>query len=120
MIFSFYSCTEDLNLEENIYYNVSISIEGQGSVSTLEGSYQKNDTILFEAISNTGYYFDRWEGFDSDIKNETYQHVLKSNISIRAYFLPIPEVSDNIKLFIPKEIDPNPVFILRMEDLVLT
>ena len=45
-IFSFYSCTEDLNLEENIYYNVSISIEGQGSVSTLEGSHQKNDTIL--------------------------------------------------------------------------
>ncbi len=113
LIFSLYSCTEDLNLEENIYYNVSISIEGQGSVSTLEGSYQKNDTILFEAISNTGYYFDRWEGFDSDIKNETYQHVLKGNISIRAYFLPIPEVSDNIKLFIPKEIDPNPIFIIE-------
>ncbi|MAM00820.1 MAG: hypothetical protein CMC11_01070, partial [Flavobacteriaceae bacterium] len=86
LILGLYSCNQDLNLEENIYYNISISIEGQGSVSTLEGSYQKNDTILFEAISNTGYYFDRWEGFDSDIKNETYQHVLKSNISIRAYF----------------------------------
>ena len=36
--------------------------------------------VLFEAISNTGYYFDKWEGFDSDIKNETYQHVLKSDL----------------------------------------
>ena len=64
-------------------------------------------------IANLKLYFDKWEGFDSDIKNETYQHVLKSDISIRAYFLPIPEVSDNIKLFIPKEIDPNPVFIIE-------
>ena len=113
LIFSFNNCSREISSEENYSYNISITIQGGGSVTPLKGLYQVNETIKFEAISDTGYYFDRWEGFNNSVEDEIYEHVLKGDLTLTAIFLPIPEVSEEVKLFDPKEIDPNPVFMIE-------
>ena len=110
----FISCSSDPSLEkDNNLVNVQVYIEGQGNVMPANGTYIKNNPITFEATAAPGYYFDRWLGFDKNVENSKYEFILSRDLYLRAIFLPLPKLSDEVKVYEPKKIDPNPVFIIE-------
>ena len=110
-----FGCSVDNSLKEGntTYFDISIKVEGQGKVTPETGLYFKNSLILFKATALSGYYFDRWIGFDEEIDIDQYSFFLNRNLTLTAVFLPIPDLTDEVLVFNPKEIDPNPVFMIE-------
>ena len=109
----FLNCVHDSNQTETNSFSITIKIQGQGIVKPESGIYDNNTSILFEANPKTGYYFDCWEVSGKRIETETYNHVVKNNLTIRAIFLPIPELSNEVEVYSPKNVDPNPIFMIE-------
>lgn len=110
----FLGCSSDPSSEDVITtLNVILSIDGQGSVTPETAAYDLNSVVLFEATPASGYYFDRWVGFDENVETEQYEILLTRDLTLTAVFLPIPDLSDEVVLFNPKKIDPNPVFMIE-------
>ena len=110
----FLNCTPDSEeVESPTTFDLTVGIEGEGSVSPQSGSYSSNETLLFKATPSTGYYFDRWLGFDSEVESEEVEVILNRNIQITAVFLPYPELSDEVLVYNPKKVDSNPVFMIE-------
>ncbi|MEK9566865.1 MAG: aryl-sulfate sulfotransferase [Flavobacteriaceae bacterium] len=92
---------------------LTLIIEGQGSVNQLEEEYALNTSLSVKATPAAGYYFDRWKGFENDVLSEEHDFILTTNLTLTAVFLPIPQTTEEVALYIPKEIDPNPVFMIE-------
>ena len=112
--FSLIKCSSDLNSEEEITsVTLTFSISGGGTLSLESGVYDLNSTINLVATPESGFYFDRWEGFESPIELEEYTFTATSDFAITAIFLPIPEVASEVEVYVPKKIDVNPIFMIK-------
>ena len=111
----FLGCSSDsVSEEESVtYFDVTIKVEGLGEVTPETGVFLKNSLILFKATPLDGYYFDHWLGFDNQVESYEHEFLLTRNLILTAVFLPIPELSDEVLVFDPKNIDPNPVFMIE-------
>ncbi len=111
----FFGCSSEFNsVKESItYFDVTLKVEGQGEVTPETGVYLKNSLILFKATAISGYYFDRWIGFDEEVESDQYEFLLTRNLTLTAVFLPIPDLSDEILVYDPKQIDSNPIFMIE-------
>ena len=73
----------------------------------------------------SGFYFDRWEGFEQVEEKEEVDLILTQDLILTAIFLPLPKLSDEVLVFNIKKIDPkiktSPIIIimLRIEDVVI-
>ncbi|MDG1912725.1 MAG: aryl-sulfate sulfotransferase [Flavobacteriaceae bacterium] len=92
---------------------ISFSISGKGLVSQESGIYELNSSITIIATPEQGYYFDRWEGFEQIVEAQEYSFIPSRHLSLKAIFLPIPEVSVEVETYTPKKMDANPVFMIR-------
>ncbi len=100
----FLNCTPDSEeVESPTTFDLTVGIEGEGSVSPQSGSYSSNETLLFKATPSTGYYFDRWLGLDSEVERVKVEVILNRNFQITAVFLPYPELSDEVLVYNPKK-----------------
>ena len=114
VVFSLIQCSSDLNSEEEITsVTLTFSISGGGKLSLESGVYDLNSTINLVATPESGFYFDRWEGFESPIELEEYTFTATSDFAITAIFLPIPEVESEVEVYVPKKIDVNPIFMIK-------
>ena len=68
VVFSLIQCSSDFNSEEEITsVTITFSISGGGSLSLESGVYDLNSSINLVATPESGFYFDRWEGFESPV-----------------------------------------------------
>lgn len=82
---------------------ISFSISGKGLVSQESGIYELNSSITIIATPEQGYYFDRWEGFEQIVEAQEYSFIPSRHLSLKAIFLPIPEVSVEVETYTPKK-----------------
>jgi len=92
-------------------FSLTLKTEGLGNVSPDSGNFSPNTTISLTAMASEGYYFDRWEGTISSEENP-YTLGLAADHTIRAVFLPLPELAEEILVYDPKRIDSNSVFMI--------
>ncbi len=89
-------------------FDVSTEVVGNGEItlSPSKESYVLNEEITVEAISDEGWYFEKWEG---DLEGDTNPAYLKidSNKSVKAYFV-IKEFSMTLSSQGNGEITKNP------------
>jgi len=81
---------------------LTLIIEGQGSVNQLEEEFALNTSLSVKATPAAGYYFDRWKGFENDVLSEEHDFILTTNLTLTAVFLPIPQTTEEVVLYIPK------------------
>ena len=113
IITSFLNCSSETIIKPKSIVSIDFEIQGNGTVKPDSGLYDINSRVIFEAIADSGYYFDRWEGFAEVLEQEKYELVLTGDLNLTAIFLPIPELSSEVKIYNPKKIDPNPIFIIE-------
>jgi hypothetical protein len=92
---------------------LSFSINGKGSISQQSGIFELNSSITIITTPEQGYYFDRWEGFEQIVEAQEYSFITSRDLSLKAIFLTIPEVSVEVETYTPKKMDSNPVFMIR-------
>jgi len=94
-------------LYTTIYYNVSTSVSGQGSVSPASGSFLKETIITLTAIPEQGWEFTHWSGEYSGTINPVSLTV-NSDKTITANFSEISS-SDDAHSSAKYRFYPNPV-----------
>ena len=67
MFFFLVSCSPDSE-EMSSSFEVSVSVNGNGTVSSSQFNVESNTIISISAIPNEGYYFDRWDGLNEVIE----------------------------------------------------
>ena len=67
------------------YYNLTVSTNGQGTVTPQSGEYQINQEIELEASGADGWVFKEWQGGIDGIANP-YTLVMNDNYTITAVF----------------------------------
>ena len=112
-MFSFLNCSSEPIIKSKSLVSINFKIQGNGKVKPELGTYDINSRVVFKATADSGYYFDRWKGFPEDLEQEEFEFVLTDDLNLTAIFLPIPELSSEIKIYNPKKIDPNPIFIIE-------
>ena len=113
VMFSFLNCSSEPIIKSKSLVSINFKIQGNGKVKPELGTYDINSRVVFKATADSGYYFDRWKGFPEDLEQEEFEFVLTDDLNLTAIFLPIPELSSEIKIYNPKKIDPNPIFIIE-------
>ena len=102
VIFSFLNCSSEPIIKSKSLVSINFKIQGNGKVKPELGTYEINSRVVFKATADSGYYFDRWKGFSEDIEQEEFEFVLSDDLNLTAIFLPIPELSSEIKIYNPK------------------
>ena len=112
LIFNYCTTEEDDNSNHEI---IALNIEtlGEGIVNSPNAPFVFGDEITLSAIPSEGYYFERWEGLEQPIEDQELSFTLIQDIVITAVFLALPELSEEIEIYNPKGIDPNPVFMIE-------
>ena len=105
IIISFLNCSSETIIKPKSIVSIDFEIQGNGTVKPDSGLYDINSRVIFEAIADSGYYFDRWEGFAEVLEQEKYQLVLTGDLNLTAIFLPIPELTSEVIIYNPKKID---------------
>ena len=104
IIFSILNCSSEPLIKPKSLVSIDFEIQGNGTVKPNSGLYDINSRVVFEAIADSGYYFDRWEGLAEALEQEKYELVLTGDLNLSAIFLPIPELSSEIKIYNPKKL----------------
>ena len=106
------SCSPD---SENLpsSFEVSVSVNGNGTVSSSQFDVIVNTIISITAIPNEGYYFDRWQGTGEVNESETLDLLVTQAFTLTALFLPLPTLEESVEVYDPKKIDSSPVFMIR-------
>ena len=79
-------------LETIEHHNVTVSINGSGSVNNTPGNpYLHNETATLEPVANPGWTFDSWSGADAgdliDNANGTWDLVMDDDKAVTAVFI---------------------------------
>lgn len=72
---------------EDIEYNLSISVDGNGTTDPEPGTYtyEENDEVVVEAIANESWEFDRWDG-DVEDNGTEIEVIMYDDKEIEAVF----------------------------------
>ena len=106
------SCSPD---SENLtsLFDVSVSVKGNGTVSSSQFDVIANTIISITATPNEGYYFDRWQGSGEVNESETLDLLVNQAYVLTAIFLPFPTLNESVEVYNPKKIDSSPVFMIK-------
>jgi hypothetical protein len=106
------SCSPD---SENLpsSFEVFVSVNGNGTVSSSKFDVVSNTMISITAIADEGYYFDRWDGTSEVNESEILNLQVLQSYELTAIFIPIPTLEESVEVYDPKKIDPLPVFMIR-------
>lgn len=106
------SCSPD---SENLpsSFEVFVSVNGNGTVSSSKFDVVSNTIISITAIADEGYYFDRWDGTSEVNESEILNLQVLQSYELTAIFIPIPTLEESVEVYDPKKIDPLPVFMIR-------
>ena len=105
------SCSSDLE-DLPSSFEVSVSVNGYGTVSSSQFDVDPNTTISITATPNEGYYFDRWKGLGQVNEYEILILLVNQAYVLTAVFLPFPTLNESVEVFNPKKIDSSPVFMI--------
>ena len=110
----FTSCTSSSpNDETDITFDIKIQILGEGTVTPNLGIFEAQTNIKLQAMPASGFYFDRWEGFEQVEEKEEVDLILTQDLILKAIFLPLPKLSEEVLVFNIKKIHPNPIFMIE-------
>ncbi len=73
-------------------YNLNIDITGQGTVTKYPDNYNylQGEEVTLEAIENTGWVFDHWEGAEIDGSTDKTETItMNSDKNLKVYFIEI-------------------------------
>ncbi|MFO7819163.1 MAG: S8 family serine peptidase [Halanaerobacter sp.] len=70
--------------ESQVLYDLTVNVEGQGSVTPQSGEYEVNEDVQLEASAADGWIFKEWEGIDST--DNPYTLSMDNNYTITAVF----------------------------------
>src|SRR5690554_3681349 len=80
------SCGKDV--KNNPLYTLTISVEGNGSVTPPSGSqFDENTIVQLIPTPDTGYKFDVWGGADGELVSEDNEILMTKDMSITAGFI---------------------------------
>lgn len=105
------SCSPD-TVQTPVSFEVSVSVSGNGTVSSSQLDVDANTTISISAIPDQGFYFDRWDGTNELNESETLNLLVTQSYDLTAIFLPIPTLKESIEVYDPKKIDSLPIFMV--------
>lgn len=94
-------------------FEVSVSVNGNGTVSSSQFDVLANNTISITATPNEGYYFDRWKGLGDVNESEILNLLVNQAYVLTAIFLPFPTLNESVEVYNPKKIDSSPVFMIK-------
>ena len=106
------SCSPDSN-DLPSSFEVSVSVNGNGTVSSSQFDVLANNTISITATPNEGYYFDRWKGLGDVNESEILNLLVNQAYVLTAIFLPFPTLNESVEVYNPKKIDSSPVFMIK-------
>lgn len=93
-------------------YQLSVDVQGNGSVVPDQGSFPQGDTVIITATGEPGWIFDHWSGSITGSQNPLTV-VMDTNIALTATFIEyIPSVPNSSKLSISAKIhdmNGNPI-----------
>lgn len=93
-------------------YQLSVSVQGSGSVVPDQGTFPEGDTIVLTATAEPGWVFDHWSGSVTGSQNPLTVY-MTADISVTANFVEyVPSVPNSSKLSISAKIfdmNGNPV-----------
>ena len=89
-------------------FEVSVLVDGNGTVSSSQFDVLANNTISITATPNEGYYFDRWKGLGEVNESETLNLLVYQAYDLTAVFLPFPILNESVEVYDPKKIDSSP------------
>jgi hypothetical protein len=111
-LFLFFSCVED----EIEIFDVAIDIRPHGS-ATIEpevyGPLFPGDSISITITPHEGFQFDQWSGSVSSFE-ETITLLGTQDYDLTASLFDVPELSEQIQVYIGPRIDPNPIHAIRL------
>ncbi len=71
---------------EPVYYDLTVTVEGQGSVSPTSGTYEEGSVVTLTATPDDGYIFSEWSG-DANGSSSSVSVIINSDISVVATFI---------------------------------
>jgi len=111
-LFLFLSCVEN----EIETFNVAIDIQPHGS-ATIEpevyGPLFPGDSISITITPHEGFQFDQWSGSVSSFE-ETITLLGTQDYDLTASLFDVPELSEQVQVYIGPRIDPNPIHAVRL------
>lgn len=110
--FLFLSCVEN----EIETFDISIDIQSHGS-ATIEpkvyGPLFAGDSISITIAPHEGFQFDQWSGSVSSFE-KTITLFGTQDYDLTASLFDVPELSDQIQIYIGPRVDPNPIHAIRL------
>ena len=103
------SCGKDAYQPPEINFQITLTIQGNGTLSADSGRYPQGESFSIVATPADGHYFVGWQGDLTSDENPLTIAVTK-NMSLTAIFLPIVELSNEVVVYQPLDIDENNVF----------
>ncbi len=85
--------TDTTITDTTVYYKLTTTINGEGSVSPSEGSYEEGTSVTLTATPDSGYIFSSWSG-DTSSTSETITITMDADKSITANFADTSEIDD--------------------------
>jgi len=90
-----------------VYYNLTISLSGQGTITPESGSYLSGTKVTLTANTDTGWEFVKWSG-DASGTDNSIEITMDSDKDIIANFSELVSIKNN-DLYSKYRIYPNPV-----------
>lgn len=91
---------------------VTFTVEGNGSLNTATGTFTSGESLSIIPTPDEGHYFVGWQG---DVSNEDNPLTITvtQDLNITAIFLPIVELSSEVVIYNPLDMDDNNIFIIE-------
>lgn len=107
-----FSCDKEEPQAPEINYLISLNIVGNGTLSTSSGTYVSGELLSLVATPDEGHYFVGWSGDVSSQENPLTFNV-SQNLNLTANFLPIVELSSEVVVYQPLDMDNNNIFVIE-------
>ncbi|MGB0373514.1 MAG: aryl-sulfate sulfotransferase [Flavobacteriaceae bacterium] len=111
-LFFFLSCVEN----EIEIFDVTIDIQPQGSATIEPVVYDTlfpGDSISITITPHNDYQFDQWSGTVSSFES-TITLFGTQDYDLTALLLAVPDLSEQVQVYIGPRIDPNPIHAIRL------
>ena len=105
IIFSFLNCSSEPIIKSKSLVSINFKIQGNGKVKPELGTYDINSRVVFKAQIQ-GIILIVGKDFE-DLEQEEFEFVLTDDLNLTAIFLPIPELSSEIKIYNQKKLTSN-------------
>lgn len=85
IVLAFFGLLTGCGTESKPVYQLTVFVNGEGSISPSGGEYEQGETITLTATSSAGWRFQEWGG-DADGTSNTLTFTIQNDVSVTAIF----------------------------------